>query len=260
MSQDDRELSVVLPVYAGAALATQSCRTLIEYLDPAGLSWEILVVDDGGNDFAATPLPDHPGVRLIRHDRNRGKGAAVRTGMLAARGRIRIHTDVDLPFDLDLISTLAAYIRRGFHVAIGDRTLPGSSFIAARTRGRRALSGVASAFIGSLVTGGFYDTQCGLKAFRGDVAAELFRLVTIPGFAFDVEVIYLALKHRLDIKRVPVQLRRDDSSSVRILRDSLRGVTDILGIKARQLQGRYDSPLLEQLIAAEAQVARAAHR
>lgn len=253
-------LSVVLPVYAGAGLAAHSCQVLAEYLDGLRASWEIVVVDDGGNDFSASPLPDHAAVRLIRHERNIGKGGAVRTGMLAARGQVRIYTDADLPYDLDLLPTLRDHIRSGFHVAIGDRTMPGSSFVAPRSRGRRMLSTVASAFIGSLVTGGFYDTQCGLKAFRGDVATELFRLVTIPGFAFDVEVVYLALKHRLDIKRVPVQLRRDDISSVRIFHDSFRSVADILGIKSRQLRGRYASPWLEQLIAEEARRARAVAR
>jgi len=251
---------VILPCYAGAELARHSAETLIRFFGETGVSWELLVVDDGGNDFAEHPLPAHPGIRLLRHERNLGKGAAVRTGMLAASGQVRIYTDIDLPYDLDLLLALERHVQRGFHLAVGDRTLPGASFVAPRTRARQVLSSVASAFIGSLVTGGYYDTQCGIKAFRGDVAAELFRLVTISGFAFDVEVIYLAQKHRLDIKRVPVQLRRDDSSSVRILRDSLQGVIDILGIKVRQLQGRYGSPFLEQLIAAEAQAARTPSR
>jgi len=248
---------VVLPCYAGAELACQSARTLAGYFAGQDISWELIVVDDGANDFTANPLPSDARIRLLRHGRNLGKGAAVRTGMLAASGQVRVYTDVDLPYDLDLLLTLEAHIRRGFHLAVGDRTLPGAQFVAPRTRARRLLSGVASSFIGSLVTGGYYDTQCGLKAFRGDVAAELFRLVTIRGFAFDVEVIYLAQKHRLDIKRVPVQLRRDDTSSVRVFRDSLRGMTDILGIKTRQLRGAYRSGSLEAMLEQEARLARA---
>lgn len=249
------ELSVILPVYAAAPLAARSVATLIDYLSELGGRWEIVVVDDGGNDFAAHPLPEHPALHLLRHGANRGKGAAVRTGMLAATGEVRLYTDVDLPYDLELLPTLHGHIVSGFHLATGDRTLPGSTYVQ-RTGSRGALSAVASTFIGSLVTGGFYDTQCGLKALRGDVAEELFRLVTIPGFAFDVEVIYLALKHRLDIKRVPVQLRRDETSSVRVLRDSLHGLVDILGIKARQLRGAYRSEALESIIKHEARLAR----
>ncbi|MDZ4675577.1 MAG: glycosyltransferase [Gemmatimonadota bacterium] len=251
-------LSIILPVHAAADLASRSVSSLLQFLAGCNAPWEIIVVDDGGNDFDATPLPRHPAVQLLRHQRNLGKGAAVRTGMLAARGAVRLYTDVDLPYDLDLIPTLARHIAAGFHLAVGDRTLPGSQYAAPLTRRRRLLSGVGSRFIGSLVTGGYHDTQCGIKAFRGDVADELFRLVTLPRFAFDVEVIYLALKHRLDIKRVPVQLRRNETTSVRPCRDAARAVVDILGIKVKQLQGRYASPGLETMLAEEARAARAA--
>ncbi len=250
------QLSVVLPCYAGAALARQSASALADFFGAAGVRWELLVVDDGRNDFDAHPLPTAPEIRLLKHDRNLGKGAAVRTGMLAATGQVRIYTDVDLPYDLELLLTLDRHIRRGFHVAVGDRTMPGSSYAAATSPGRRAVSGLASRLIGSLVTGGFHDTQCGLKAFRGDVADALFPLVTIRGFAFDVEVLYLALRHHLDIKRVPVQLRRNETSSVRVLRDSVRGVIDILAIKVRQLRGQYHSPGLLEIVGHEADLIR----
>ena len=251
-------VSVVLPCYAAAAQAARSAEVLAAYLSGVLPSWEILVVDDGGNDFAANPLPSLPGVRLLRHSRNRGKGAAVRTGMLAATGRVRVFTDADLPYDRELIPVMAEYITaRGFHLAIGDRTLPGSIYAEATSLTRRALSGVASRFIGTLVTGGFFDTQCGIKAVRGDVAEELFRLVRIERFAFEVEVVYLALKHGLDVKRVPVRLRRNLSSSVRPLRDAARSLADVLGMKLRQLRGRYRSVALEHLLAAEHAALRA---
>lgn len=221
------------------------------------MRWELLVVDDGGNDFNTSPLPADPAIRLLRHDRNLGKGAAVRTGMLAATGQVRIYTDVDLPYDLDLFLTLEHHIRQGYHLAIGDRTMPGSSYAMATSTGRRLVSAFASRLIGSLVTGGFYDTQCGLKAFRGDVAAILFRQVSIRGFAFDVEALYLALKHHLDIKRVPVQLRRNETSSVNLLRDSIRSVVDVLGIKVRQLSGEYECPALSEIVRRESELVRA---
>ncbi|HLB55104.1 MAG TPA: hypothetical protein VJK71_08350 [Gemmatimonadales bacterium] len=108
-----------------------------------------------------------------------------------------------------------------------------------------------------MVTGGFFDTQCGIKAVRGDIADELFQLVRIRRFAFDVELIYLALKHRLDIKRVPVRLRRNLGTSVRPFRDAFQAGIDILAIKAHQLRGRYRSEALERLLAAEAALLRA---
>jgi dolichyl-phosphate beta-glucosyltransferase len=253
-------VSVVLPCYRAAETASRTVEALSAYLPTVSATWEILVVDDGGNDFGATPLPDRPGVRLLSHPRNRGKGAAVRTGMLAARGQVRVFTDVDMPYDRELVPLMMEYITQaGFHLVIGDRTLPGSVYAEATSVTRRLLSGVASRFIGSLVTGGFHDTQCGIKAMRGDVADQLFPLVRIDRFAFDVEVVYLALKHRLDIKRVPVRLRRGDGSSVRPVRDAIRSSVDLLAIKWRQTRGDYRSPGLEAIVRGEQSAARVRH-
>jgi hypothetical protein len=110
---------------------------------------------------------------------------------------------------------------------------------------RRAASALFTQFVGRIVTGGFFDTQCGLKGVRGDVADALFPILRVNRFAFDVELVYVALKHRLDIKRIPVQLLHNETSSVRLLRDAVRGGSDVLGIKANQLRGRYDSPALD---------------
>jgi hypothetical protein len=102
-----------------------------------------------------------------------------------------------------------------------------------------------------MVTGGFFDTQCGLKGIRGDVADALCRSLHIDRFAFDVELIYVALKHGLDIKRIPVRLEQNETSSVRLFQDSLQGIADVLRIKARQLRGAYRVPALEAISRAE---------
>ncbi len=253
------DLSVILPCYRAADIAEQSVATLGAYLDRRPESWEIVVVDDGGGDFPNDPWPGIPNVRLIRMPENRGKGAAVVAGMLAATGTVRVFTDVDLPYDLELFPVMVGHVRdQGFHVVVGDRTLPGSSYAADLTTSRRLMSGIGSFLAGRLVTGGFFDTQCGLKGMRGDVAEALCQLLHIRRFAFDIELIYIALKHRLDIKRVPVQLRRNTSTSVRPVRDSVRSLTDLFLIKVHQLRGRYDSPALDEIVIREAREARAA--
>lgn len=242
------ELSVILPGFRAAALARRSAERLSAYLAELRLSWEVIVVDDGGGDFPPAPFDGLQRVRLLALSHNRGKGAAVRAGMLAATGDVRIFTDVDLPYDLDLIPTISANIReRGFHVVIGDRSLPESRYITELTAPRRVASAVFTAFVGTLVTGGFFDTQCGLKGVRGDVADELFRLQRLDRFAFDVELIYLALKHRRNVHRIPVQLRNNETSSVRLWRDAARGFVDVFRIKGNQLRGRYASDRLEEI-------------
>ncbi len=245
-------LSVILPCYAGAAEARQTVAVLVDYLPKVSSSWEIVVVDDGGNDFDAVPLSASPQIRLVRHPANRGKGAAVRTGMLAARGGVRIYTDVDMPYDRELLPFMAdCVLRRGFHLVIGDRTLADSSYAEATGWFRRRLSALGSLVIGSLVTGGFFDTQCGIKAMSGEIADAVFPLVRTRGFAFDVEVVYVALKHGLDIKRVPVRLRRNLRSTVRPIRDSIVSAVDILRIKLRQMRGQYRNDQLDAILRGE---------
>ena len=244
-------LSVVLPCYRAAATAMASVDALVPVLqDNAPNAWEIVVVDDGGGDFADDPWPDRTGVRLLRLSHNLGKGAAVKTGMLAARGKARIYTDVDLPYGVHTVPLMASYLLDApFHFVMGDRNLPGSSYRSEIGLDRRILSGAATFFIGTLVTGGVFDTQCGLKAVRGDVADLLFPLVQTERFAFDVEVVYLALRFNCDIKRIPVAFAGDKGpSSVRPVVDAARSMRDILLIKRRASAGRYESPPLQALI------------
>jgi dolichyl-phosphate beta-glucosyltransferase len=211
----------------------------------------VLVVDDGGGDFDGDWPAEGP-VRLLRLPVNRGKGAAVRAGMLAARGRVRLFTDVDLPFELELIPATAAYLdARGFHLAVGDRTLPQSSYVLEVGWRRRLASAVFSRFVGTFLTGGFFDTQCGFKAFRADVAEALFRLARIDRFAFDVELLYVALLYRADIKRIPVRLCNNETSAVRLLRDSLRMLLDVARIRLFAGRGCYDSPALAAIVASD---------
>jgi glycosyltransferase involved in cell wall biosynthesis len=243
------ELSVILPCYRSASLAVGSVARLDAYLRESGISSEIIVVDDGGGDFPKDPWNPALDARVLRLPVNRGKGAAVAAGMRAARGQVRVFTDVDLPYDLELLPVIVGYVRdQGFHVVIGDRTLPDSVYLTDLSLRRRIASAVFSQFVGRVVTGGFFDTQCGLKGMRGDIADELFRLQRLARFSFDVELVYLALKHKLDIKRIPVRLRNNETSTVRLVRDASQGVIDIFRIKWHQLRGDYKSAVLEETV------------
>jgi dolichyl-phosphate beta-glucosyltransferase len=170
--------------------------------------------------------------------------------MLACRGRVRIFTDVDLPFDLEPIVAAVRFINeRGFHLAVGDRTLPESSYALDVGWRRRIASGLFSKLVGIFVTGGFFDTQCGFKAFRGDVAQALFSISRIDRFAFDVELLYLALVYRTDIKRISVKLRNNETSTMRLLRDSARMLIDVARIRAFAFRGAYRCPALAKIVA-----------
>jgi dolichyl-phosphate beta-glucosyltransferase len=243
------DISVVLPCYRSAELARRSADRLARFLGETFASYEVVVVDDGGGDFDAS-WPEEGPVRLIRLPVNLGKGAAVRAGMLASRGQVRVFTDVDLPFDLEPIVASVRFIEeRGFHLAVGDRTLPESSYSLDVGWRRRIASGLFSKLVGVFVTGGFFDTQCGFKAFRGDVAQALFGISRIDRFAFDVELLYLALIYRTDIKRISVKLRNNETSTMRLLRDSARMLIDVARIRAFAFRGAYRCPALAKIVA-----------
>ncbi len=246
------ELSVVLPAFDSARYLDANVGAVLDFFDNARINGEVVVADDGSSDGTPDSVRTAPNVRVLRLH-HRGKGAALRAGMLAATGEIRAFTDADLPYGTDPLPLALRYIReRRYHAVIGDRTLPGSSYEDTGLL-RTALSSIASFMFRTLVTGGIYDTQCGFKVFRGDVAAELFRLARIDGFAVDVELIYLLLKYRLDLKRIPVQLERNAPSSVRVVADSLAAARDIASIRLNLARGRYRSPTLLELLREELQ-------
>jgi dolichyl-phosphate beta-glucosyltransferase len=244
------ELSVVIPAYNSAAYIDETVGALLRSFVDAAIDGEVVVADDGSTDSTADAVRAAENVRVLRLA-HRGKGAALKAGMAAATGEIRAFTDADLPYGTEPLALAMRYIReRRFHAVIGDRTLPGS--IQGNSGPFRAvLSKLASFVFRTLVTGGIYDTQCGFKAFRGDVAAEVFRLARIRGFAIDVEVIYLLLTYRLDVKRIPVQLQRNAPSSVNVVRDSLASVRDVASIRLSRASGRYRSTELPKLLERE---------
>jgi dolichyl-phosphate beta-glucosyltransferase len=249
-------LSVILPCYRAAGLALESAERLASALMGRVSRWEIIIVDDGGGDFPDDWTDGNRGaggrVRLIRLPANRGKGAAVAAGMRAARGTARIYTDIDLPYGTSSILLVESLIRnRHFHMVIGDRNFPQSRYVAELPIMRRLASRVFSHLTATLVTGGFFDTQCGLKGFRGDVADALFRLQRVERFAFDVELIYLALTYGLEIKRIPVALEANLTSSVKVVRDALQTCKDLAHLQLNRYRGLYDSPVLRDLVANE---------
>lgn len=242
------ELTVVLPCYRAAAVAARSVDALRPFLErhlPG--AWEILVVDDGGGDFGAD-WPEAGPARLLRLPRNRGKGAAVRAGMLGARGRVRVFTDVDLPYGREALLDIRGRIAGGAHLAIGDRRLRGASYGPVAWR-RRAASAAFVLCVAALLRQARYDTQCGLKGFAGEVAEAIFTLAVEDGYAFDVEVLYLASRHGARVDRVPVRLRSVAPSEVRLARDAGRMLRAVLRIRRRARAGGYDSQALAALVA-----------
>jgi dolichyl-phosphate beta-glucosyltransferase len=235
------DVSVVLPSYRGADAARRHIPLLLEYLRTVGLRHEVILVDDGSRDGGeARQVAESLDCRYLENPKNQGKGAAVRRGMLAAKGRYRFYTDVDVPYDLANVEAMLWYLDfKEFHFVAGDRTLDESSYYMHVPWFRRAASHVYSTVVGRLVAGGWFDTQCGLKGFRDHVAEDLFRVGRVNRFAFDVELFYIALKRNYDIKRLPVRLRCNETSTVNVLTDGAAMVRDLAAIRLNQFLGRY---------------------
>jgi dolichyl-phosphate beta-glucosyltransferase len=232
-------LSVVVPSYNEArrlpALLDALAGDARGVFAASGLELaEVIVVDDGSTDGTAELVrartdADVP-VRALQLERNRGKGAAVRAGMLAARGPFALLSDADMATPFEDIARLAAAVQDGADVAIGSRALP-SSDILVHQPGHRELMGKGFNRAMRLLTGLPYrDTQCGFKLFRLSATRRLFELQSVSGFAYDAELLVLAGRLGLSVAEVGVRWSDDRASTVKIFSSSSRMALDLLRI------------------------------
>jgi len=243
-------VSLVIPVHNGVDFVTESVAEARRFLDQRCPAYEIIVVDDGSTDGTAAaldPLLDDR-VRLISLPDNLGKFGALKAGMTAATGDCRVFTDADLPYDLEAVPYIVELVNgRSFDIVVGDRALPESVSFSNSRVARKLSSRIFSYCVRMLVTGGLFDSQCGIKGFRGEVADALFPLVTDNSFSGDVELLYIALKHNLSIRRIPVRLQRASPSTVRLRFHSLPMLWRILQLRHNWYTGRYESETLSRI-------------
>ncbi len=237
-------LTVVVPAYREADRIAATVERIRVELAPvaAGEDLEVVVVDDGSGDDTAGAARAAGADQVVVLPVNRGKGAAVRAGVLAATGRTVAFTDADLSYPPGQIADLLAEVEAGWDVVVGSRVHTETSTLV-RARAVRELGGrVINLATHAVLLGAHRDTQCGLKAFRSDVARSLFSRTRVDGFAFDVELFHLAERDRLSLCEVPVQVANAERSSVRVVRDGLRIVRDLARIVRDGRAGRYDQP------------------
>jgi dolichyl-phosphate beta-glucosyltransferase len=249
-------LTVVVPAYMEQDRIGQTVARLRADLDTLAAygGLEVLVVDDGSTDDTAA-VAEAAGATVVIHPENRGKGAAVRSGVLAASGRTIAFTDADLAYAPDQIPGLVELAEQGWDVVVGSRRHTDTTTLV-RARRLREIGGRAiNLLTRAVLLGQYRDTQCGLKAFRSDVARLIFAHTRVDGFAFDVEVFHLVERYHLSLAEVPVRVENSARSTVRVLRDALRLVRDLFRVRQWSAEGRYDITADDLLEAAGAAAA-----
>jgi dolichyl-phosphate beta-glucosyltransferase len=229
--------SLVVPAYNERNRIESSLRTIAEWRRgrPGGWDWEVLLVDDGSTDGTpdlalATAKSAGLPLQLLRHPSNRGKGAAIRTGVIASQGDPILVTDTDLSTPLSEWVKLAERLPT-YPVAIGSRAVDDSLVRRRQPLYRRLLGKGGNLLVRALAVRGIADTQCGFKLFQGDVAKSLFRDATIDGFAYDMEILHLARRRKIPIAEVPVLWFNSPESKVSVWRDALPTLWDLLRIR-----------------------------
>jgi dolichyl-phosphate beta-glucosyltransferase len=235
----EMRVSVVVPAYREEARIAVTVARIRRELDVFTGDLEIIVVDDGSPDGTADAARRAGADLVVVQPQNHGKGAAVRAGVLAARGRTIAFTDADLAYSPHQLVAFVEAIEGGYDVAIGNRhhadtdTMVGTSSV--RSFGSRVVNMATSL----MLLGNYRDTQCGCKAFRADAARIVVGAGSIDGFAFDIEVLHLVERYGLSMIELPVEVVNSDTSTVRALRDGAGVLLDILRIRRLSQQARY---------------------
>jgi len=232
-------ISFVIPVYNEEERIVSTLEKVLNYFSSNNYFFEILVVDDGSTDRTFEKISDYSEkIKIIAYKPNRGKGAAVRTGMLAAKGKFRVFSDADLSTPIYEIEKLLKKLTAGADICIGSRAIDPSLIKRHQPFYREFMGKTFNKFVQFLVLKGIEDTQCGFKGFTDKAAELVFSKSKIDGFSFDVEILYLAKKAGLKIEQVPVEWYNDRRTKVSPIRDSFNMFVELL--KIRKLHSNTD--------------------
>jgi dolichyl-phosphate beta-glucosyltransferase len=240
-------ISIIVPAYEEQERLGDSIRRILAYVERETPSAELIVVDDGSKDKTAETAEkvarEFPGVKtkVIRYETNRGKGYAVKTGLLASGANIAVFSDADLSTPIEELPKLVKPIQSGeYDVTFGSRALD-RSLIGTHQPWRREQGGKVMNLIIRTMSGlPFADTQCGFKAFNMSKFRPLLEAMTIDRFGFDVEFLFVAAHHKLRLKEIPVRWNNVEGSKVNVVRDTRRMFTELNQIRRNARRGVYD--------------------
>jgi dolichyl-phosphate beta-glucosyltransferase len=237
-------LSIVVPAYNEEARLPGSLQAIVDFVAQKTYGVEVLVVDNNSRDRTGQIIEEYAGkFSFVRGmvERTQGKGAAVRSGMLAAHGEYRFICDADLSMPIDEVDKFLPPHLAGYDIAIASREAPGAVRYAEPWY-RHLMGRVFNTIVRLFAVPGLQDTQCGFKMFRADVAESLFPLQTMNGWSFDVEILYAALRWGYTIVEVPIHWYYKDNTRIHPIRDSLDMFAEVFKIRRNGQRGLYKRP------------------
>lgn len=239
-------LSIVIPAYNEAERLPPTLRSVLEFVRREGRQAEVIVVDDGSTDGTSDETrrigAGEPTVRLIRLPQNRGKGYAVRTGVVNATGDFILFADADGSTPIEEIHRLERALGEGAAVAVGSRALDATDVRVEAKLTRRLAGKLFQLLVRRLTVDNVTDTQCGFKLFSAEAGHQLFSRLRMNRFSFDVELLMMANRWGYAVAEVPVNWTHRAGSKVNVVVDGLAMAVDLFRIRSNALRGRYDSP------------------
>jgi dolichyl-phosphate beta-glucosyltransferase len=236
-------LSVIIPAFNEAGRLSQTLEQVDRFLSSQSFTYEILVVENGSSDGTlqiAQELQKKIHNLAVLHEDIRGKGWAVKQGMLAASGEFRFICDADLSMPIEEVTRFFPPQLEETPIAIASREAAGAARYD-EPEYRHFIGRIFNFLVRILLIGGLNDTQCGFKCFRGDAAERIFPLVTIQGWTFDVEALFIGRKTGYIIREIPIPWYYKPQSRVKVLRDSIQMGLDLLKIRLNDITGKYNA-------------------
>jgi len=236
-------LSVIIPAYNEEDRLLSTLSRIDEYLREQPYPYELIVVSDGSRDGTARAAlewrPDGCPLKVIDRKENRGKGYSVREGTTVAEGEYILFSDADLSTPIEEVEKFLPLLKSGTDIVIGSRSLGDSEVVVHQPIYRELMGRVFNGMVQFLAVKGIIDTQCGFKSFSRRAVKKIFPRCRIDGFAFDVEILFLARKLGLSIKEIPVRWFNAPGSSINPVRDSLAMFREICQIRLNEWTGKY---------------------